>query len=192
MSHHPASPKHHVDVDKATKALEAFFDALALPDHARAETAGSAARVARLYADTLCAGYAIDPRAELQRDLLASTSRDRIVVRGLELRTTCPHHLLPARGTAAVWVEPTGAILGLGAYGRVLSLMASRLILQETLTTEYANALWSTLKPKGLLVALTMSHGCMVVAGECAEGSSVGTYAALGDVPDSAYTELGR
>ncbi len=181
-----------VNIARATAGLEVFFGALNLPESARAETDGSAARVARLYAEVLCAGYNYDALTDLAQDVLATSSRDRIVIRDLQLRTTCPHHLLPAVGTASVWLSPGGSILGLGAYGRALSKLAARLVLQETLAADYADALFTSLNPSGVLVCLELSHGCMVASGECAEGSRVRTLAARGDVPESAYVELAR
>lgn len=185
-------PSVSVDISRATAALEEFFEALNLPASALVETTGSAARVARLYADVLCAGYKYDPLSDLAQDVLETSSKDRIVLRDLAVRTTCPHHLLPASGTASVWMAPSGAILGLGAYGRMISKLAARLVLQETLTSEVADALASVLKPEGLLVSIQMSHGCMVATGECADGARVRTLAARGLVPDSAYIELAR
>ena len=181
-----------VDRARATQAMVEFFASLNLPPDAHAETAASPERVAKLYADVLCAGYTYEADSDLMSDVLDTPSSDRIVVRDLSVRTTCPHHLLPASGTGSVWLQPSAKILGLGAYGRALTRLAARLVLQESLTADYANALFAALSPAGLLVCLDMQHGCMVASGECAEGSRVRTFAARGEVPESAYVELGR
>ena len=99
----PMSP----DLDRAARAIDEFLAALGHTAATEPEIAGTGERVAQAFADDLLAGYGADP-ATILSETCATTSRtDLVVVRGIAVSVTCPHHLLPSPGTATVAYRPT-------------------------------------------------------------------------------------
>ena len=90
--------------EAAARAIDAFLRALGRDPEHEPELAGTGARVAPPYADELLAGYAVDVDALLAQNVFAGTS-ELVVVRDVPVATTCPHHLMPATGTATVGVR---------------------------------------------------------------------------------------
>ena len=60
----------------------------------------------------------------------------------------CPHHLMPALGTATVAYAANDRIIGVGAIARVLDAFSRRLTLQETIGAEVTRALYKHLAPR--------------------------------------------
>ncbi len=55
--------------------------------------------------------------------------------------------------------------LGLSKFGRVAQLLSKRPVLQETLTQDILDTFVNQLKPKGVMVVVRGSHGCMSYRG---------------------------
>lgn len=77
----------------------------------------------------------------------------------------CEHHLLPFCGRAHIAYIPDRLVLGLSKFARITEMFAKRLQLQEKLTHEISQCLFSVLRPKGLAVVLEASHQCMSLRG---------------------------
>jgi GTP cyclohydrolase I len=75
---------------------------------------------------------------------------------------------------------PRARIVGLGSLVRVVETLAARPQLQERLTEEIADALQSGLDPRGVLVVLDASHGCVTARGARQSRSSTVTMASRG------------
>lgn len=58
----------------------------------------------------------------------------------------CEHHLLPFAGRAHIAYMPDKKVLGLSKFARITDMFAKRLQLQEKLTHEIADALFSVLR----------------------------------------------
>lgn len=166
-----------IDRPRAARAVEELLAALGRDPRAEPELAGTGARVADALADDLLAGYATDARALLRDATLATRAAEGTVVElvGYPVVTVCPHHLLPARGTADVAFEARGALVGIGALGQAVDACARRLTLQETLGADVADAVQEALAPAWVRVRLDLEHGCMVLRGERATGARVVT-----------------
>ena len=170
-----ASEARTVDKRAAAEALDAFLRAIGRG--AEPEVAGTGARVADMFVDELCAGYAIDTRALVEASGIASTSSTLVVVRDVHVVTTCPHHLLPSTGLATVAFESRGRLLGLGTIAALVDAHARRLALQEHIGEAVVEDLAAVLAPHWVGCRLVLSHGCMVARGERAIGSHVETVA---------------
>ena len=103
-----------------------------------------------------------------------------VLARAIPFSSLCQHHLLPFTGVAHVGYLPAGRILGLSKLARVVELFASRLQLQERLTTQVADWLQVQLEPKGVAVVLEAEHLCMTVRGVKAAGARTVTSALHG------------
>lgn len=129
-------------------------------------TADTPERVARAW-ETMLAGYREDPGAHLERTFPAPHDAGPVVVSGIQLVSTCAHHLLPFTGWATVAYQPkAGApIVGLSKLARVVHGYAARLQVQERIGAQVADAMVKRLDPLWTAVYLTASHQCMTVRG---------------------------
>ncbi len=103
------------------------------------------------------------PAPELE--LLATTSTDPLVLRGIPFHSLCAHHLVPFHGTATVVVRPAGRIAGLGGMVRLLHHHALRTQLQERLGAELAADLRARLSAACVGVRLVARHLCLEMRG---------------------------
>ena len=154
------------DLDRAARAIDEFLAALGHTAATEPEIAGTGERVAQAFADDLLAGYGADP-ATILSETCATTSRtDLVVVRGIAVSVTCPHHLLPSPGSATVAYRPTDRLVGLGAMGRLVQCFGRRLALQETVAQQVADALVEHLGAASAGCALDLQPLCMIARGD--------------------------
>ncbi len=181
-----------MDREAAARAIDAFLRALGRDPEREPELVGTPARVAAAYADELIAGYAVDIDALLAQTVFAGRS-DLVIVRGVPLATTCPHHLMPAVGVATVAFAPEEHLVGVGTVARVLDAFARRLTLQEDIGERTVAAIQKHLAPRWTACRITLSHACMTARGERTHGAEVETLAlAGGEVDETAvYAALG-
>jgi len=151
-------------------------------DPGRAGLESTPQRVASAYADFF-AGLGQDPLDHL-RDTVPVGDRtgELVLLRDIEFRSVCEHHLLPFLGTAHLAYLPGERIVGLGKLANVVETLAARPQLQERLTEEIADALETGLAPRGILVVLDASHGCVTTRGPRQTRSSTVTMASRGDL----------
>ena len=142
-------------------------------------------RVAQAYQDFF-AGLAVDPKSHLAETIELADDQlgELVLLRDLEFRSICEHHLLPFTGTAHLAYIPDRKVVGLGKLPRVLDTLASRPQLQERLTEEIADALDEGLAPLGVLVVLDAVHGCVSARGVRQAKSSTVTMASRGTLSD--------
>ncbi len=125
-------------------------------------------RVAKAWASEFLDGYDKDPRQVLgsfyeERKPLAD---EMVLVTSIDFQSMCPHHLLPYRGIAHVAYLPAGRIVGFSQLAKLVDAYAHRLILQETLAREVAEAIRRELGSAGAAVVREAEQICMTVRGE--------------------------
>lgn len=143
-------------------------------------------RVAQAYTEFF-AGIGVDPRDQLSDSvefLGEGETGELVLLRDIEFRSICEHHLLPFRGVAHVAYVPGSRIVGLGKLPRVVETIAARPQLQERLTEEIADALLDGLDAAGVLVVLDAVHGCVSARGARQTASSTVTMASRGTLAD--------
>lgn len=144
------------------------------------------ARVGRAYSE-LTAGYHVDVEDLVARALFdAGDCDEMVIVQDIEIYSLCEHHLLPFHGRCHVGYLPNGKILGLSKIARVVDAFARRLQVQERLTTQVANCLQETLKPRGVAVVVDAVHLCMAMRGVGKQNSHAITSAMLGQFRNDA------
>jgi GTP cyclohydrolase I len=148
-------------------------------------------RVADAYGEFF-AGLSEDPLAPLRETVpIGDHDAETVLLRGIDFRSVCEHHLLPFLGVAHVAYLPKDRVVGLGRLPKVVEILAARPQLQERLTEEIADALVEGLDPRGVLVVLDAVHSCVTTRGARQIGSSTVTIAARGELTDPARrTEL--
>ncbi|GCD22029.1 GTP cyclohydrolase 1 [Cellulomonas algicola] len=144
------------------------------------------ARVARAYRE-IFAGLYQEPA-----DVLTTTfdlgHEEMVMVKDIEVYSTCEHHLVPFHGVAHVGYIPgaDGRITGLSKLARLVDVYARRPQVQERLTSQVADALVEILQPRGVLVVVECEHLCMSMRGVRKPGSRTVTSAVRGQMRDVA------
>lgn len=127
-------------------------------------------------------GYKMDPKAVLKVFEDGGETYDQMVtVKDIPFYSHCEHHLAPFFGTATIAYIPDKKIVGLSKLSRVLDIFAARLQVQERLTDQVADALWTHLQPKGVGVLARARHLCMESRGICKQGHETITTALRGN-----------
>jgi GTP cyclohydrolase I len=114
-----------------------------------------------------------------------------VIVKDIEFRSICEHHLLPFVGRAHVAYVPRDKVVGLGSIAHVVETVAARPQLQERLTEEIADTLQQGLDPLGVLVVMDAVHQCVTTRGPRQTSSSTITLASRGTLSEtSARAEI--
>lgn len=175
-----------IDTGRVEAAVAEILAAIG-EDPARPGLATTPRRVAESYADFF-SGLDEDPLDHLSDatdlDLPPGELGELVLLRNIDFRSMCEHHLLPFTGVAHVAYIPSRRIVGLGKIPRVVETLASRPQLQERLTEQIADALDAGLAPAGVLVVLDATHGCVTARGARQSKSTTVTLATRGSLSD--------
>ena len=146
------------------------------------------ARVARAYAEQF-SGLAQRPE-DVLATVFDADYDELILVRDIEVYSTCEHHLVPFFGLAHVGYIPNekGQITGLSKLARLVDVYARRPQVQERMTSQIADALMTVLEPRGALVVIEAEHLCMSMRGVRKPGAKTVTSAVRGSMRDSDRT----
>ncbi len=138
------------------------------------------ARVARTLAEQF-SGLLQAP-ADVLTTVFDAEYDEMVLVRDIELYSTCEHHLVPFIGKANVGYIPNekGQITGLSKLARLVDVYARRPQVQERMTSQIADALMSTLEPRGVIVIIEAEHLCMSMRGVRKPGAKTITSAVRG------------
>ena len=128
---------------------------------------------------TLFSGYGKKPE-DVLKTFAGENYDEMIVVKNIELFSTCEHHFLPFTGRAHIGYIPDGKIIGLSKLPRLVEIFSRRMQNQERLTSQVAQALHKILKPKGVGVVIEAKHLCMMARGVEKQGSEVITSSLTG------------
>lgn len=143
-------------------------------------------RVARAYRE-IFAGLWQSPE-----DVLTTTfdlgHDEMVLVKDIEVMSSCEHHLVPFVGVAHVGYIPSadGKITGLSKLARLVDVYARRPQVQERLTTQIAESLMKILQPRGVIVVIECEHMCMTMRGVRKAGAKTITSAVRGQLRDPA------
>ena len=115
-------------------------------------------------------------------------TNEMVLVRDIDLFSSCEHHILPILGRVHVAYIPNGKVIGLSKIARICEMYARRLQAQEQLTQQIGNALQKLLQPQGVAVVVEASHMCMVMRGVQKTGAWTITSSMQGVFADDART----
>lgn len=173
------------DRERAERAVRELLIAVG-EDPDREGLLDTPARVARAY-EEIFGGMRMTAE-----DVLTTTfdlgHNELIIVRDIEVYSTCEHHLVPFHGVAHVGYIPGdgGRITGLSKLARLVDVFAKRPQVQERLTSQIADALMRILEPQGAIVVVSCEHLCMSMRGVRKPGARTMTSAVRGALTDPA------
>ncbi len=153
-----------VDRERMAAAITEFLEAAGFAPESQAHLQRSGQRVAEAWAADLLEGYSLDPAAALGEPF-GERSTDQVLVSDIEFFSSCPHHLMPYRGTAHIAYIPDGLAVGFSGIVRLLDSVAHRLTLQEWLTRDVVSVLMSELKPLGAACVVEATPMCSFAQG---------------------------
>jgi GTP cyclohydrolase I len=112
-----------------------------------------------------------------------------VIEREIPFYSMCAHHFVPFYGHAHIAYIPESTIVGLSKLPRILEFYAKRPQLQERLTEQVAEYLWSHLKPQGVMVVVEARHLCVEMRGVKKPGALTTTSALRGCFADRKVRE---
>jgi len=176
-----------IDTGRIERAVREILLAIG-EDLDRDGLAETPARVARAYAEQF-SGLAQRPE-DVLATVFDADHDELILVRDIEVYSTCEHHLVPFFGFAHVGYIPNekGQITGLSKLARLVDVYARRPQVQERMTSQIADALMTVLEPRGVLVVIEAEHLCMSMRGVRKPGAKTVTSAVRGSMRDSDRT----
>ena len=130
-----------------------------------ADLAGTPGRVAEAWREDLLDGYRQDP-ARILGGGMPAPGHGLVAVTGIDFHSVCPHHLLPSRGLAHLAYVPGDRVVGFGQLARLVDALAHRLVLQEDLARQVAEALVAHAGARGAACLLEAEQMCLSVRGE--------------------------
>ena len=176
-----------IDLPRIERAVREILAAIG-EDPDRDGLVDTPARVARAYAEQF-SGLSQSPE-DVLGTVFDADHDELILVRDIEVYSTCEHHLVPFFGRAHVAYIPNekGQITGLSKLARLVDVYARRPQVQERMTSQIADALMRVLEPRGALVVIEAEHLCMSMRGVRKPGAKTVTSAVRGSIRDNAST----
>jgi GTP cyclohydrolase IA len=146
------------------------------------------ARVARAYAEQFV-GLQQTPE-DVLTTVFDADHEEMVLVKDIEVYSTCEHHLVPFFGRAHIGYIPNlkGQITGLSKLARLVDVFARRPQVQERMTSQIADAMMNVLEPRGAIVVIEAEHLCMSMRGVRKPGAKTITSAVRGSFLESDST----
>jgi GTP cyclohydrolase I len=137
------------------------------------------ARVSRAYGELL-EGYRTDPIKLVNNAVFTANYDDMVIVRDIEFYSLCEHHMLPFIGRAHVAYLPKGKVIGLSKIPRIVDMFSRRLQIQEKMTRQIADFIYTLLQPRGVGVVIEAVHMCGMIRGVRKHDARMTTSSMLG------------
>ena len=110
-------------------------------------------------------GYTEDGVQIIRDAIFDEEYQQMVLVRDIDLYSTCEHHMMPFIGKCHIAYIPNGKITGLSKIARVVETFARRLQVQERLTVQIRDCIDEALHPLGVAVVIEAHHSCMQLRG---------------------------
>ncbi|MCE8014665.1 GTP cyclohydrolase I FolE [Halomonas sp. MCCC 1A17488] len=128
----------------------------------------------------LTRGYSQTLEEIINGAVFQSETDEMVLVKDIELYSMCEHHLLPFIGKCHIAYLPSGKVLGLSKFARIVDMYARRMQIQENLTRQIAEAVQRVTGARGVAVVIEARHLCMMMRGVEKQNSSMTSSVMLG------------
>ena len=176
-------------IEKATKAYEAYLDALGFDWRNDPNSTDTPRRVAKAFVNDLATGCYDEPPKVTS---FPSDGYDGIVSQcNIPVKSLCSHHHLAFTGVAHVAYIPSleGRVIGLSKLNRIVEFFARRPQIQEGLTIQIHNAISEVCeKNQGVAVVIKAQHTCACLRGVKHDGCYMVTSKLSKDFMDDSKT----
>jgi GTP cyclohydrolase I len=166
-----------IDQERIKEAVASIISAIG-EDPSREGLRETPRRVAQMYAEFF-SGLERDP-AEVLSTGFEEGHHELVILRDIPFFSTCEHHFLPFYGVAHVGYIPRGRVVGASKLARALDILARRPQLQERLTAQLVDAIYTAVQPEGVGAILSAEHMCISLRGAKKLGSKIVTSATRG------------
>lgn len=121
-------------------------------------------RIAKMWV-AMCAGL-VEPLDEDSLRQFTLASDCGLVGSGrISFSSICAHHFLPFFGHVHVFYIPSGKVLGISKFSRIVNHLAAKPQIQEQLQAEIADTVMSVTKALGCFCIIHATHTCMKCRG---------------------------
>lgn len=163
----PMKPNHLSDAEKIEKIQGHFSEimktlGLDLQDDSLKE---SPKRIAKMYVSEIFKGLDISQFPKITTIENKMNYDQMIVIRDIEVLSTCEHHFQPIQGFATVAYIPDRKVIGLSKINRIVEYFAKRPQVQERLTKQVSDCLEQIIETKNVAVHINAKHFCVVARG---------------------------
>ena len=176
-------------IEKATKAYEAYLDALGFDWRNDPNSTDTPRRVAKAFVNDLATGCYDNPPKVTS---FPSDGYDGIVSQcNIPVKSLCSHHHLAFTGVAHVAYIPSleGRVIGLSKLNRIVEFFARRPQIQEGLTIQIHNSIDEVCeKNRGVAVLIKAQHTCACLRGVKHDGCYMVTSKLSKDFMDDSKT----
>jgi len=145
-------------------------------------------RVARAW-EFLTKGYNQDIETVMNNAVFKEKYNQIVIVKDIDFYSLCEHHMLPFFGKVHIAYIPNGKIVGLSKMPRIVEVFARRLQVQERMTEQIAETLYTYLEPHGVGVVVEGQHLCMMMRGVEKQNAVATTSAMLGEFHEDVKRE---
>ncbi|MCC5881661.1 MAG: GTP cyclohydrolase I FolE [Halomonas sp.] len=136
----------------------------------------------------LTRGYSQTLEEIVNGAVFQSETDEMVLIKDIELYSMCEHHLLPFIGKCHIAYLPSGKVLGLSKFARIVDMYARRMQIQENLTRQVAEAVQQVTGARGVAVVIEARHLCMMMRGVEKQNSSMSSSMMLGAFRDNPTT----
>jgi GTP cyclohydrolase I len=132
-------------------------------------------RVVKMYEEMLTGYY---ENAELNVGFEISQSNDMVISKNIPFYSLCTHHLLPFFGTVSIGYIPGSGkrVFGLSKLSRLVHKYSRRLQIQERMTHQIADELWTAMSlpsDSGVMIVTKGTHLCLKARGANSDGEMI-------------------